>query len=243
VAELLVAGQALAGLYLLTNLDPVLARHYLPATASGLYGAGAVLAKAAFFLPQAVVLVLLPQLAASPRPGRTLWTGLAVLAGLGLLMTGVTRLAGGLAVAAVGGPAYRELAGPAWMFVAVGSALGVVQLLLYAQLAADRGRATIAVWVIVAAEAVLVATVAHHSLTEVVGAALAVALTATVLGLAWTARTTLVRRWRPATVRAGSSGRARGRTGTRRSPLGRWGRRRRAPSRPARPPSRSARPW
>jgi O-antigen/teichoic acid export membrane protein len=204
VAELLVAGQALAGLYLLTNLDPVLARHYLPSTASGLYGAGAVLAKAAFFLPQAVVLVLLPQLAASPRPGRTLWTGLAVLAGLGLLMTGVTRLAGGLAVTAVGGPAYRELAGPAWMFVAVGSALGIVQLLLYAQLAADRGRATIAVWVVVAAEAVLVATVAHHSLTEVVGAALAVALTAAVLGLAWTARTTLVRRWRPATVRAGS---------------------------------------
>jgi hypothetical protein len=90
------------------------------------------------------------------------------------------------------------------MFVAVGSALGVVQLLLYAQLAADRAHATIAVWVVVAAEAVLVATVAHHSLTEVIGAALAVALTATVLGLAWTARTTLVRRWRPATVRAGS---------------------------------------
>ena len=47
---------------------------------------------------------------------------------------------------------------------------------------------------VVAAEAVLVATVAHHSLTAVVGAALAVALTATALGLAWTARTTLVRR-------------------------------------------------
>jgi O-antigen/teichoic acid export membrane protein len=204
VSELLVAGQALAGLYLLTNLDPVLARHYLPAAESGLYAAGAVLAKAAFFLPQAVVLVLLPQLAASPRPGRTLWAGLAVLAGLGLLMTGVTRLAGGLAVTAVGGSAYRELAGPAWMFVAAGSALGVVQLLLYAQLAADRAHATIAVWVVVAAEAVLVATVAHHSLTEVVGAALAVALAATALGLAWTARTALVRRWRPATAPAGS---------------------------------------
>jgi O-antigen/teichoic acid export membrane protein len=204
VVELVVAGQALAGLYLLTNLDPVLARHYLPAAESGLYGAGAVLAKAAFFLPQAVVLVLLPQLAASPRPGRTLWTGLAVLAGLGLLMTGVTRLAGGLAVAVVGGDAYRELAGPAWMFVAVGSALGIVQLLLYAQLAADRAHATIAVWVVVAAEAVLVATVAHHSLTEVVGAALAVAVTATALGLAWTARTALVRRWRPATAPADS---------------------------------------
>ena len=204
VAELLVAGQALAGLYLLTNLDPVLARHYLPAAESGLYGAGAVLAKAAFFLPQAVVLVLLPQLAASPRPGRTLWTGVGVLAGLGVLMTGVTRLAGALAAAAVGGPAYRELAGPAWMFVAVGSALGVVQLLLYAQLAADRAQATIAVWVVVAAEAVLIATVAHHSLTAVVGAALAIALTATTLGLAWTARSTLVRKPPPATAAAGS---------------------------------------
>jgi O-antigen/teichoic acid export membrane protein len=204
VGELLVAGQALAGLYLLTNLDPVLARHYLPAAESGLYGAGAVLAKAAFFLPQAVVLVLLPQLAAAPRPGRALWTGVAVLAGLGVLMTGVTRLAGGLAVAAVGGSAYRELAGPAWMFVAVGSALGIVQLLLYAQLAMDRAHATIAVWVVVAAEAVLIAAFAHHSLTEIVGAALAVALTAAALGLAWTARTAVVRKWRPATAPGGS---------------------------------------
>ena len=204
VTELLVAGQALAGLYLLTNLDPVLARHYLPPAGAGLYGAGAVLAKAAFFLPQAVVLVLLPQLAAAPRPGRALWTGVAVLAGLGALMTGVTRLAGGLAVTAVGGSAYRELAGPAWMFVAVGSALGIVQLLLYAQLAMDRAHATIAVWVVVAAEAVLIATVAHHSLTQIVGAALAVALTATVLGLAWTARTALVTRSQPATVPGGS---------------------------------------
>lgn len=182
--ELLVACQALAGLYLLTNLDPVLARHYLPATEAGLYGAGAVLAKAAFFLPQAVVLVLFPKLASSPRPGRTLWTGLAALAGLGLLLTGITRLAGGLAVTAVGGSAYRDLADHAWLFVAVGSALVVVQLLLYAQLTA-RAHGTLAVWVVVAAEAALIATVAHGSLVSIVSAALAVAGIAALLGLAW----------------------------------------------------------
>ena len=184
-AELWVACQALAGLYLLTNLDPVLARHYLPAEEAGLYGAGAVLAKAAFFLPQAVVLVLFPKLASSPRPGRTLWTGLAALAGLGLVMTAVTRLAGGLAVTAVGGSAYADLAGDAWLFVAVGSTLVVVQLLLYAQLTAARAHGTLAVWAIVAVEAVVVATVAHGSLTAVVGAALGTALGATALGLAW----------------------------------------------------------
>lgn len=189
VRELLVACQALAGLYLLTNLDPVLARHYLPAAEAGLYGAGAVLAKAAFFLPQAVVLVLFPRLASSPRPGRTLWLGLAALTVLGLLMTGVTRLAGGLAVSAVGGHAYQDLAGHAYLFVAVGSALGVVQLLLYAQLTAARAHATIAVWAVVAGEAATVATVAHGSLVEVVSAALGTALVAAALGLAWTART------------------------------------------------------
>lgn len=183
--DLVVAGQALAGLYLLTNLDPVLARHFLPAEEAGLYGAGAVLAKAAFFLPQAVTLVLFPKLASSPRPGRTLWAGLAALAALGLVLTGVTRLAGGLAVTAVGGSAYDGLADNAWLFVAVGSALVVVQLLLYAQLTAARAHGTLAVWAVVAVEAGLVATVAHGSLTAVVGAALGTALGAAALGLAW----------------------------------------------------------
>ena len=104
-------------------------------------------------------------------------------------MTAVTRLAGGLAVTAVGGDSYRELAGHAYLFVAVGSALGIVQLLLYAQLTAARATATIAVWAVVAIEAAVVATIAHASLTEVVGAALGTALIAAVLGLAWTART------------------------------------------------------
>jgi hypothetical protein len=105
-------------------------------------------------------------------------------------MTGVTRLAGGLAVTAVGGDAYQDLASHAYLFVAVGSALGVVQLLLYAQLTADRAHATIAVWAVVAGEAAVVATVAHGSLVEVVGAALGTALVAAVLGLAWAARST-----------------------------------------------------
>jgi O-antigen/teichoic acid export membrane protein len=188
VLELVVASQALAGLYLLTNLDPVLARHYLPAAEAGLYGAGAVLAKAAFFLPQCVVLVVFPRLASSPRPGRTLWAALAALAGLGLLLTAVTRLAGGLAVTAVGGSAYADLAANAWLFVALGSTFVVVQLLLYAQLTAARQHATLAVWAVVAVEATLVATAAHASLTAVVTAALTTALAAVALGVLLSAR-------------------------------------------------------
>ena len=189
VRELAVACQALAGLYLLTNLDPVLARHYLPAEQAGLYGAGAVLAKAAFFLPQAVVLVVFPRLASAPRPGRTLWAALAALAGLGLLLTAVSRLAGGLAVTAVGGDAYAGLAPHAWLFVAVGSTFVIVQLLLYAQLTTARQRVTVAVWAVVAAEATVIATVAHGSLTAVVTAALGTGLAAAALGTVWSVAT------------------------------------------------------
>jgi O-antigen/teichoic acid export membrane protein len=188
VRELVAAGQALAGLYVLTNLDPVLARHYLPAAEAGLYGAGAVLAKAAFYLPQAVVLVAFPRLAAAPRPGRTLWLALGLLGGLGLGLTAVTRLLGGLAVTAVGGAAYRELAAHAWLFVAAGSAFVLVQLLLYAQLATARQRGTLAVWAAVAVEVALVVTVAHGSLPAVVGAALGTGLAAVTAGVLWAAR-------------------------------------------------------
>lgn len=188
IRELAVAGQALGGLFLLTNLDPVLARHYLPATEAGLYGAGAVLAKAAFFLPQCVVLVVFPRLASAPRPGRTLWSALAALGGLAVLLTAVTRLAGGLAATAVGGDAYRELADNAWLFVAVGSTFVMVQLLLYAQLTAARKHGTLAVWAAVAVEAAVVATVAHGSLTAVVTAALGTALAAAALGTLWATR-------------------------------------------------------
>jgi len=188
VRELVAAGQALAGLYLLTNLDPMLARHYLPAAEAGLYGAGAVLAKAAFFLPQCVVLVVFPRLAATPRPGRTLWAALAVLGGLGLALAAVTWLAGGLAVSAVGGDAFRELAPYAWLFVATGASFVLVQLLLYAQLTAARLRGTAAVWAAVAVEAALVATVAHGSLTAIITAALLTALAAVSFGVVWSTR-------------------------------------------------------
>jgi O-antigen/teichoic acid export membrane protein len=188
VRELVVASQALAGLYLLTNLDPVLARHYLPAAEAGLYGAGAVLAKAAFFLPQFVVLVVFPRLAAAPRAGRTLWVALAALGGLGLALTGAAWLAGGLTVTAVGGDAYRELAAHAWLFVANGATLVLVQLLLYAQLTAARLRGTAAVWGAVAVEAAVIATVAHGSLAAVVTAALGTALAAATLGVLWSTR-------------------------------------------------------
>src|SRR6266487_3548551 len=57
------AALAFLGLLLLTNVDLLLARHYLAAEASGLYAAGAVVAKIAFWAPQFVATIVFPRLA------------------------------------------------------------------------------------------------------------------------------------------------------------------------------------
>src|SRR6266545_2401708 len=57
------AALAFLGLLLLTNMDLLLARHYLAAEASGLYAAGAVVAKIAYWAPQFVATIVFPRLA------------------------------------------------------------------------------------------------------------------------------------------------------------------------------------
>ena len=63
VSDVLHAVSAMLALVLLVNLDLVLARHYLPAHDAGEYAVGAIVAKIAYWLPQAVAILVLPRLA------------------------------------------------------------------------------------------------------------------------------------------------------------------------------------
>ena len=60
------ASQAMLALVLLVNLDLVLARHQLAAQAGG-YAVGAVVTKIAYWLPQAVGVLVLPRMADAGR--------------------------------------------------------------------------------------------------------------------------------------------------------------------------------
>src|SRR6266542_4154696 len=67
--EVAAATGGILGLFVLANVDVLLARHHLGAAASGLYAAGAVVAKIAYWAPQFVVLIVFPRMVTSSERG------------------------------------------------------------------------------------------------------------------------------------------------------------------------------
>jgi O-antigen/teichoic acid export membrane protein len=165
----------LLGLFLLANLDVLLARHYLEPAASGRYALGAVVAKIAFWAPQFVVTLVFTRLVVTADPRRLLARSALLVAGFGGLLAGGLAAAVGLGLdVPVLGRGYAGLGPLLPLFAALGTGQALVQLLLFEGIATrDRGMGR-AVAAALAAEAALVAGVMHGSVAQVVVAALAV---------------------------------------------------------------------
>jgi O-antigen/teichoic acid export membrane protein len=172
--EVAAAAAGVLGLLLLANVDVLLARHFLTAEASGLYAAGGVLTKIAFWAPQFVVTLVFPRLVTATDRRRLLGRSAAVVAAVGAPLVVAAALAPGLAARLSFGEAYLDV-GPALpLFAALGTGLALVQLVLFTGMAtADRAMYRLLL-AAVAAEAALVALFLHDSVAEIVGASLAV---------------------------------------------------------------------
>ncbi len=184
------AAHALIALYALTNLDVLLARAQLPAYDAGLYAAGALIARAVFFLPQAILVAAFPRMVAGSHHAQR--QAIAAVAVLGLLATLVVAAVPELIVRIMSGTQYLAVAQEAWIFALAGAGFGVVQVLLYARMAHHDRRATFLLWGGVAALASLGLWLGTsiHALAMV---AAAVAWTLALAGLVW-ARTSSVGR-------------------------------------------------
>jgi O-antigen/teichoic acid export membrane protein len=179
--EVAAAAAGVLGLLLLANVDVLLARHFLSAEASGLYAAGAVLTKIAFWAPQFVVTLVFPRLVTAADRRRLLGRSAA-----GAPLVVAAALAPGLAARLSFGEAYLDVGPTLPLFAALGTGLALVQLVLFTGMAtADRGMYRLPLAAVVA-EAALVALFLHDSVAEIVGASLAVvaALLATGFALA-----------------------------------------------------------
>jgi O-antigen/teichoic acid export membrane protein len=171
------ATAGLLGLFLLANVDVLLARHYLDRAAAGRYALGAVVAKIAFWAPQFVVTVIFPRLVGAADPRRLVAGSAVVIAGFGALLGGGLAVADrlGLAVPVLGG-GYAGLGPLLPLFAALGTALALVQLLLFEGIAARDRRMGRTVVVALVAEVALVAGPLHGSVGQIAGTALATAL-------------------------------------------------------------------
>jgi hypothetical protein len=183
LSETAVATYSLGGLFALTNVDVVLARHELPPREAGLYAVGAVIAKAAFWLPSVVPVIAMAGLSDPRRRRATAGRALLAVAVAGAGITAVTAAAGSLFVRAIGGSEYVGLADRAWLFAATGSLFAVAQLLLYSRLATEDRRVAAPMWFLVAGEVLAVTLWWHGSPTEIVRVALTTAFILAVLGV------------------------------------------------------------
>jgi O-antigen/teichoic acid export membrane protein len=144
VSELYKAAQALIALYVLVNIDVLLARIVLSPTQSGVYTVGMLVAKIAFFMPQAITVVLFPKMGKNDSSALRL----AVLGTtlIGSAYVGFCYFASEFVVNAIGGSGYSELYSEVWMFALEGSLFAVLQVLLYGRIAREDTKVSILLW-------------------------------------------------------------------------------------------------
>jgi O-antigen/teichoic acid export membrane protein len=145
VKELWKATQALFALYVLVNIDVLLARIVLSPEESGVYTVGMLVAKIAFFMPQAITVVLFPKMGRNDSSALRL----AVLGTsmIGALYIGVTYFASEFVVNAIGGSGYAELYSEVWLFAIEGSLFAVLQVLLYGRIAREDTKVSVLLWI------------------------------------------------------------------------------------------------
>jgi O-antigen/teichoic acid export membrane protein len=161
---------ALFAFFALSNADVIVARRVLDPHDAGLYAAGLILTKAVLFLPQFVVVVAFPDMAAGEGRRHALTRSLVLVAVLGAASTLGAFLLPDLALRFVGGAQYREIADQLWVFAVLGTILSMLQLLVYAVLARRARRSTYLIW------AALVAVVAAGATVSTMGGLLTVVL-------------------------------------------------------------------
>ncbi|MGO3326814.1 lipopolysaccharide biosynthesis protein [Gordonia sp. (in: high G+C Gram-positive bacteria)] len=146
------------------SVDLLLSRSVLAAGDAGVYALGAVATKAAFWLPQAIGVVVYPRLADPVRSADALRRAVGVLAAIGCTVTVLAAVCGPL-VPVVISQDYRPVAAWMWLFALTGALLAVLQLMLLAAIARNRARGAVPAFAVLVVEVVLIVTVADSVVT------------------------------------------------------------------------------
>jgi O-antigen/teichoic acid export membrane protein len=176
LGDLLRSCSAMAGVVVLSNVDVLLARHYLPRVDSGAYALASLFAKACLWGAQFVPMLVFPRLARHAGRGLMLRSVAAVTAvgGAGIL---VTVLAGAPLVHLVTGskPEYEPVIGLTPGFAALGAMWALVQLALLAAVARGDPRPGRMLWALVVVEAAVIAVGPHRTIGQLLAVSAAVA--------------------------------------------------------------------
>jgi O-antigen/teichoic acid export membrane protein len=173
VFPVLRAVQVQAALMALSSADLLVARIVLGEADAGRYALGAIATKIAFWLPQAVGVVLYPRMAQPQISARAVRGALGVLLGVGIAAVLGAAVLAPLAPL-LAGRDYAPIEGLLWLFALDGALLALLQGALLSAIAADRTAPAALTWAGLVVE-VLVLLVLARSLPVLVATATAVA--------------------------------------------------------------------
>ena len=165
LADLARACSAIAGVIVLSNVDLLLARHFLSPAESGAYALAALFGKACLWGAQFVPALVFPRLARDGSGRGLLLRSAAAAGGVGLAGILAAAVAAGPVVRAIAGddPGYAEAVALAVPFAVLGTLWALVQLALLAAVAGgDPGPGRL-LWVVVAVEALIITVGPHDS--------------------------------------------------------------------------------
>ncbi|WP_228810500.1 polysaccharide biosynthesis protein [Nocardia otitidiscaviarum] len=180
VVAVLRAAQLQAALMALSSADLIVSRIVLETDDAGRYALGAVATKIAFWLPQAVGVVLYPRMAQPQHSAQAVRSALAVLSAIGVLAVAGAAVAAPLAPL-FAGQDYAPVQGLLWLFALDGALLAVLQAALLSAIAADRTAPAALTWLGLAAGVAAMLTLTHSVLGLITIATTTAAITTAVI--------------------------------------------------------------
>ncbi|MFE7742963.1 polysaccharide biosynthesis protein [Nocardia sp. NPDC057455] len=160
VLPVLRAAQVQAALMALSSADLIVVRIVLDDVDASRYALGTIATKIAFWLPQAVGVVLYPRMAQPTHSASAIRAALAVLSGIGLVAVLGAALAAPLAPL-LAGEDYAPIQGLLWVFALHGALLAVLQGAVLSAIAVDRTSLALVAWLGLAVEVTLMLSLAR----------------------------------------------------------------------------------
>lgn len=182
VLPVLRAAQVQAALMALSSTDLIVVRMVLDDADASRYALGTIAAKIAFWLPQAVGVVLYPRMAQPTHSARAIRSALAVLSGIGVVAVVCAALAAPLAPL-LAGQDYAPIQGLLWLFALHGAILAVLQGAMLSAIAVDRTALAALTWLGLAVEVTLMVSFARSIPALITTVASVAAVTTTVVAI------------------------------------------------------------
>ncbi|MFC4374051.1 polysaccharide biosynthesis protein [Nocardia halotolerans] len=182
VLPVLRAVQVQAALMALSSVDLIVVRIVLDDVDASRYSLGTIATKIAFWLPQAVGVVLYPRMAQPTHSARAIRDALSVLSVIGIVAVLGAAVAAPLAPL-FAGEDYAPIQSMLWVFALHGAILAVLQGALLSAIAVERTALAMVTWVGLAVEVALMLVFARSIESLIVTAVSVAAVTTAIVGV------------------------------------------------------------